>query len=371
MNRVLKFLRSRTIFALVFQGISGLIQVKAYISLSGSDYLAFSAAYLAGSVLAMLVVLNFENLILGGRWTQSVRQYLAATWVLGMVAALVAWSLPGTVPSTLPLVVAFCSYNVCSRLFLAWASQARPSSVGPGLAGALVLLSCLMADLSLVLVAALMAFPLVAWRAQGPEAQVGAGLRQVLVTSAVEFLGYLPHTLSGFAIGYLDRFIALSIVGGVAAESYLRAVQICSWAAFVAYPVVFYSRNRVLQAGKLHVSTVAKSFSLLAVVIAAMVLMILLLSWFTDRMPSISLFALFLVFLATVCSQGYQVVSPLNFVNNRFGTVNRITLGSAAVVVTLAFTLVPTWKSAEALATVLLSGWMLQLSLTISVLRRG
>lgn len=370
MNRVLEFLHSNTIFALVFQGINGLIQVKAFFALSGSDYLAFSTAYLGGAVMAVLVALNFENLILGGRWTQSVRQYLTAIWLLGMVVVLVAWSLPGTVPSTLLLVVVFCCFNVCSRLFLAWASQARPSPLGPVLASVLVLFSCLVGDVSFVLLAGLMAFPMAAWRAQGPEVQAGVGLRQEVTNSAVKFFAYLPHTLSGFAIGYLDRFVALSFVGGVEAENYLRTVQICSWAAFVAYPVVFYSRARLLRAGKLDPGTMATFFFPLVAVIAAVVLMILLSTSLTDRRPSVSLSALVLVLLAILCSQSYQVVSSLNFVNNRFSTINRITLSAAAVVVTLAFTLVPTWKSAEAMATVLLSGWMVQLSLTIVSLQQ-
>jgi hypothetical protein len=370
-QKILALFGSSAIFALVFQGINGLIQVKAFVALSGADYLAFSAAYLAGSMLAMLAALNFENMILGGRWTRSVRYYLVGTWLLGMVASLLIWSLHSMVPITVLSILAFCSLNVCSRLFLAWANQARPSSFGPLLAGALVLVSCLLGDLSHVLISALMAFPLVAWRAQGPEAQVGPDLRQVLKTSTAEFLGYLPHTLSGLAIGYLDRFVALSVVGGVEAEGYLRTVQICSWAAFVAYPVVFYSRRRVLQSGKLEVSTVSKLILLLASVIAATALMFLVLFWLTDRMFSFSFFPLILVFLAVVCSQSYQVVSTLNFVNNRFGTINRITFYSAAVSVALAFTLVPLWKSSEAMSTVLLSGWLVQLVLTISVLRRS
>jgi hypothetical protein len=370
MHRALEILHSNAMFALVLQGISGLIQVKAFFALSGADYLAFSAAYLAGSMLAILVALNFENMILGGRWTRSVRHYLVATWLLGVVAALITLGQRGAVPFTALSVVAFCSLNVSSRLFLAWASQARPSSFGPGLAGTSVLVSCLLGDLSLVLIAALMAFPLLAWGAQGPEAQAGPDLRQLLATSTTEFFSYLPHTLSGLAIGYLDRFVALSIVGGVEAEGYLRTVQICSWAAFVAYPVVFYSRSRVLKSGTLDVTTVSKAIFLLAAVIAATVLMILLLFWLNDRMSSVSIFALVLIFLAIVCSQSYQVVSPLNFVNNRFYTVNRITLCSAAVVVAMAFTLVPAWKSSEAMATVLLSGWLVQLILTISDLRR-
>ena len=246
-QKILALFGSSAIFALVFQGINGLIQVKAFIALTGADYLAYSAAYLAGSVLAIIAALNFENMVLGGRWTRSVRHYLVGIWLLGMVAALLMWNLHSTVPMTVLSVLVFCSLNVCSRLFLAWASQARPSSFGPALAGALVLVSCLLGDLSLVLIAALMAFPLVAWRAQGPKAQASAGLRQVLVTSTAEFVGYLPHTLSGLVIGYLDRFVALSIIGGAEAERYLRTVQICSWAAFIAYPVVFYWRSRVLK----------------------------------------------------------------------------------------------------------------------------
>jgi hypothetical protein len=70
-----------------------------------------------------------------------------------------------------------------------------------------------------------------------------------------------------------------------------------------------------------------------------------------------------------MCSQGYQVVSTLNFVGDRFGTVNLVTLSSAAVVVLVAFTVVPIWKTAEALAIVLFAGWFVQLCLTTAVLR--
>jgi hypothetical protein len=370
MRLALEILHSNAMFALVFQGISGLIQLKAFIAFSGADYLAFSAAYLAGSMLAILVALNFENMILGGRWTRSVRNYVTAIWLLGMIAALITWRMSGTGPHMALSVVVFCSLNVCSRIFLAWASHARPSTFGPSIAAAFVVAICLLGDFSLVLIAALIAFPLVAWRAQGPLAQDGVGLRQVLVTSTAEFLGYLPHTLSGLAIGYLDRFVALSIVGGVEAEGYLRTVQIFSWAAFVAYPVVFYSRSRVLKSEKLNASALFRSVFLLAAVIAAAVLMILIVFWLTGRMTSFSFFALVLVFLAIVCSQSYQMVSPLNFINNRFNTVNRISLSSAAVVTALALTLVPTWRTSEAMSLVLLSGWSVQLVLTVSALQR-
>jgi hypothetical protein len=365
-DKLLVQLRRPTMFALVFQGINGLIQVEAFFALRGAAYLAFSVAYLAGTVLSLLVVLNFENLILAGQWTRSVRGYLAGNWLLGMSASVASWALQSTVPS----FVAFCCFGVCSRLFLAWANQARPAPAGPLCAGGAVLASCLLGDLNLVLVVAMLAFPVAAWRAQRPAALADSGFWAVLRNSAGAFARYLPHTLSGLAVGYLDRYVALDIVGGTAAEGYLRTVQVCSWAAFVAYPVVFQARSRVLQAGRLEGPLLGRSVSLLAAAITGATAIILLVAWIGHRMPPLSAPVLVLVLMAIVCSQSYQVVSTLNFVGNRFGTVNRITLSSAAVVVVLAFTVVPTWKTAESLSLVLFAGWFVQLGLTTAVLRR-
>lgn len=364
--KLLTVLGSSAMFALVFQGINGLIQVEAFFFLRGVDYLAFSAAYLTGTVLSLLAALNFENQILAGKGTRSVRAYFVASWFMGLSASLASWALNYTVPS----FVAFCCFGLCSRLFLAWANQARPSTCGLLCAGASVLASCLLGDLNLVMVVAMLAFPLAGWRAQGPAVPADGGFWVILRSSGHAFLRYLPHTLCGLAIGYMDRFMALNIVGGLVSEGYLRTVQVCSWAAFLSYPVVFHARSRVLQAGHLKGGQAVRSILLLAAVISSCTALILMVAWFSHRMPPISAPVLVLVLLATVCSQSYQVVSTLNFVSSRFGTINRITLSSAVVALILALTLVPAWSSAEALAIVLFAGWFVQLSLTTAVLCR-
>ncbi len=365
-ERLLSLLHARALFALVFQGINGLIQVEAFFPLRGADYLSFSAAYLLGTVLSLLLVLNFENVLLAGRWTAAVRRYAVAVWAVGLAAVLVAVLTQALVPS----FVAFCCFGVCSRLFLAWANQARPAPAGLVAAGGLVLAACLLGDLSQVMLAALLAFPLAAWRAQGPALGPDAGLLPVARDSLIAFAKYLPHTLSGLVVGYVDRYVALNTVGGSDAETYLRTVQVCSWAAFVAYPVVFQARSRVLQAGSLQMGTALRTLGMLAATIGVAAALILAVSHASGRMPVLSPWTLALVFLAIVCSQSYQVASSLNFVGERFGTINRITLASAALVLLLAFVLVPAWKTAEALALVLFSGWCVQITATVAVLRR-
>jgi hypothetical protein len=353
-------------FALVFQGINGLIQVEAFFSLRGADYLAFSAAYLLGTVLSLLLVLNFENLILAGRWSPAVQRYAAAIWTVGLAAALLAVLGQELVPS----FVAFCSLGVCFRIFLAWANHARPAPGSLFAAGTLVLASSLAGGLAQVTLAALLAFTLAAWRAQGPVLGKDDGIVAVGKDSLLAFVKYLPHTLSGLVVGYVDRYVALNIVGGSAAEVYLRTVQVCSWAAFVAYPVVFQARGRVLQAGSLRACMALRILGLVAATIAAATAAILAVSYFSGRLPVLLPWVVGMVFMAIVCSQAYQVASSLNFVGERFSTINRITLGSAALVLLLAFGLVPAWKTAEALALVLLSGWCVQFGMTVAVLRR-
>ena len=353
-------------FALVFQGINGLIQVEAFFALHGPEYLSFSAAYLLGTVLSMLFVMNFENSILAGRWTATVRRYFIAVWLLGLLAAGTALAWRVAVPSFL----VFCCFGICSRIFLAWANHARPAATSLLLAAMLVLLASLVSSLAMVMLAAMLAFPLAAWRATGPELAADGGSIPVLRDSLLAFTKYLPHTLSGLAIGYVDRFVALNIVGGAEAELYLRTVQVCSWAAFVAYPVVFQARARVLQQGSLTLASALRTAAFLAGVMIIAGALIVTVAHLTGRMPVLSPFVLTTVFLAIIFSQCYQVASSLNFVNDRFGTVNRITLSSAALVLLLAFTLVPAWKAADALALVLLSGWLLQFSLTAAFLYR-
>jgi hypothetical protein len=365
-HRLLTRLRSPALFALVFQGIMGLVQVEAFVSLQGEVYLAFSAAYLLGTVLSLLLVLNFENMILGGRWTTNVRRYFAAVWVVGLGAALAAVATRAQVPS----FVAFCCFGVCFRMFLAWANHAQPAPPSLVAAGGLVLASCLLADLGIVMLSAMLAFPLATWGARAPAAGPDDGLLTITRQSLLAFAKYLPHTLSGLAVGYVDRYVALQVVGGVDAETYLRTVQVCSWAAFLAYPVVFHARAQVLRAGELRIAGATRIVGLVATIIGVAVVFIVALAHGTGRLPVLAPWAVAIVFAAIVCSQGYQVASSLNFVGERFGAINRITLASAATVLLLAFTIVPIWRSAEALALVLLSGWLVQFTLTVIQLQR-
>lgn len=364
--RLQSLLRSRVLFALVMQGINGLIQVQAFFSLRGPNYLAFSSAYLLGTLLSLGLVLNFENVVLAGRWTTSVRRYGLALWWVGLAAALAAVIGHAQVPS----FVSFCAFGVCFRLFMAWANQARPAPLSLTLAGGLVLLTCLLGNLSQVMLAAMLAFPLAAWRAQGPQAGGDGGLATVLHDSLRAFIRYLPHTLSGMVIGYLDRYVALNIVGGTAAETYLRTVQVGSWAAFLAYPVVFQVRGQVLQAGRLQAATAWRAASLVAASMALAVAALLAMAVATGRMPALSVGVVATVFAALVCSQCYQIASSLNFVGERFGIINRITLASASTVLLLAAALLPFWRTAEVLSLLLFSGWFTQLWLTLLNLRR-
>lgn len=365
-DRLLARLRSPALFALVFQGIMGLVQVEAFVSLQGEAYLAFSAAYLLGTVLSILLVLNFENMILAGRWTTAVRRYLAAVWVVGLAAALAAVATRAQVPS----FVTFCCFGVCFRMFLAWANHARPAPPSLIAAGGLVLAACLFADLAAVMLVAMLAFPLAAWGAQGPALGADDGVVSITRQSLLAFGKYLPHTISGLTIGYLDRYVALQVVGGVDAETYLRTVQVCSWAAFLAYPLVFHARSQVLRAGELRSGSAARIVGLVAATIGLALAIIVAVAHGAGRLPVVTPWGLAIVFTAIVCSQCYQVASSLNFVRERFGAINRFTMTSAAAVLLLAFTMVPAWRTAEALALVLLSGWLLQFGLTVTQLQR-
>lgn len=364
--RLSALLHSRALFALVFQGINGLIQVSAFFGLQGQPYLDFSAAFLLGTVLSLLCTLNFENTVLAGTYTRSLRTYFVGFWLLGVASA--AWAVVDA--SLVPSFVVFCAWGVCFRLFMAWANHARPVPTGLLACAALVLVACLRGQLAEVMLAAMLAFPIAAWRTHGPVVGDDRGLTSALRDSAAAFARYLPHTLCGLALGYLDRYVALTVVGGTDAETYLRTVQVCAWAAFLIYPVVFQSRNRVLHAGRLESQMTVRVIGIVALAMAAATATILLVMQQLGRLPHLVPSVIALTAAALVCSQTYQIISTLNFVDQRFAAINRITLTSALVMVSLALLLVPALRSAQSLAVVLLSGWLIQLVLTVRTLRR-
>jgi hypothetical protein len=359
-------LQAPALFALLFQGINGLIQVAAFFGLAGPSYLAFTAAYITGTIVSILFVLNFENTLLAGAATRSVRLYFVVFWLVGLASALAAVLWHSTVPS----VVTFCCWGVCFRLFLAWATHAKPAPSGLLLAGSLAMATCLLGDLPQLLVVAMLVFPLAAVGAAGPAVTPGDGFVLEARASVTAFAKYLPHTLSGLLLGYVDRYLALGVVGGAGAEVYLRTVQVCSWAAFLAYPVVFQARARVLQAGTLDGGKALRVAGNVGATIAVAVAAILTVAYHSGRMPVLEPVVVALAFGAVVCSQSYQIVSTLNFVGQRFGIINRITLSSAATVLLLGALLVPAVRTPVVLALVYFSGWFVQFGLTVMILRR-
>lgn len=365
-KRAISLVRSPIAFALVFQGISGLVQVSAFYSLAGQAYLDFTAAFLLGNVLSMAFVLNFENVLLAGVVTRSMRRYFTLVWTVGLVAAITTIGLHEAVPS----FVAFCCLGVCLRLFLAWATHARPSPKGLALAVVLTLSACGFGGPTHMVLAAMLAFPLATWGAERPGVTDDKGILAISLDSLSEFARYLPHTISGLVVGYVDRYAALQIVGGSGAESYLRTVQMCSWAAFIIYPVVFQARRQVLRIGRIGAAITIQVIGAVAVALALVAAAIYLLSHWVDHAPVLVPGVVILAFLAIMSGQCYQVFSSLNFVGMRFGTINRITLTSAAVAMVLTCFLVPTLRTPESLATVLFSGWFCQVCITVVVLFR-
>ena len=158
-GHLMQRLRKPALFALTIQGLSGLIQVSAFVSLKGADYLSFSEAFLTGTALSLLLVLNFENEILGGAFSVAMRRYFLLFWVAGIADLLHA----GVARDAAPSFVAFAAWGVCSRMFLAWSSNRLPTLAGPaagGLAGLAALLSG--AGLVPVMLVSMAAFPLAA-----------------------------------------------------------------------------------------------------------------------------------------------------------------------------------------------------------------
>ncbi len=134
--------------------------------------------------------------------------------------------------------------------------------------------------------------------------------------------------------------------------------------------MVFQTRNDLLHTRRPAPGTLLRGGAAIAVSLALSLAAVLaVLSW-VDKAPEAGMAVLALVYGALLCSQGYQVVSTLNFVEQRFTTINRITLLSAATVLALGFAFVPMLRSAESLASLLLAGWLVQIVLTLWFLAR-
>lgn len=366
LNTVRNLGRSSSLYALVFQGIGGLIQVTAFLFFHGHEYLEFSRAFLEGTILSIILVLNFENIILGGQYSVSISKYFLFFWALG-ISTIAAVMILG---SSVANFVVFCCWGVCCRIFLAWAATQPGKPFRLFLSALLVIPACLAGNLNGVMALGLLAMPLAAPSILLVSQRTDRGVRAEIWRSAGAFFRYLPHTASGLLLGYFDRYMALNVVGGMAAELYLRTVQICSWAAFICYPIVFAFRNRALRQGE---QSLRNAFSMLLVLsagLAASIGAILMVLRLIGRAPAVSAVLLSLCFLATVFSQFYQIASILNFVREKFSSINRITLLSGSVSLAIGFLIVKNYQSAIALAAMLLAGWFTQVVLTLHSLRK-
>lgn len=357
---------SSALYALVFQGVGGLIQVMAFLLLHGKDYLGFSRAFLEGTVLSTFLVLNFENTILGGKFSASVSKYFVFFWMLGMAAVVIGAVLGEKIPNFL----VFCCWGVCCRIFLSWAASRPTAPARLFSAGLLVIVACVASDLNCV-----MAVSLLAMSIAGPEIfRIGRSMDGALLVeircSAAAFVRYLPHTVSGLMLGYFDRYLALNVVGGSQAELYLRTVQICSWAAFTCYPIVFAFRNRILASGEQSLRNAFSTLLILSAVMAASIGMILIVLSFFEQAPAMSAFLLLFCFLATIFSQFYQVASILNFVREKFLAINRITLLSGCVSLAIGVWGVMRYQTAITLAVMFMAGWFTQVVLTVYSLKK-
>lgn len=361
-----KLSRLPVLFALCLQGFAGLIQVTAFVRLHGSDYLDFSQAFLIGNVIAMLAVLNFENALLAGRFSRSVLGYFVGLWSIGFASLAFTLLRGGEIPS----VVAFASWGVCLRLFLAWASGNTPRLAPILVAGASGVGAALSGNPALVMLVGMLAMALIGGMGGGLRAPADQGLGPVALGSARAYLRYLPHTIAGLAVGYLDRFVALGVVGGAPAEAYLRTVQVCAWGAFLCFPVVFELRSRALAAGAVTPIRAGAILGMLSGILALAVALILGALAVTGESFALDPWVLLAVFAGIALSQYYQVISTLNFVGDRFSTINRITLASAAIVLVAGLPLVFTAPGGLSLALMFLAGWVVQaIATSLSLVR--
>lgn len=349
--------RIPSLLALALQVLSGLIQVAAFIGLQGDEYLAFSQGFILGSAAASVAVLNFENSLLKGEFSRVVWRYFALLWLVGTFSLLATLAFGGRSPH---LVTFFC-WAVCLRLFLAWSNAARAHLLIVTGAVALGAAATLLRSPAAVMLVGLLAMPALA-AGKGCLRTLDSGsFRSVAGRSLSAFLRYLPHTVSGLALAYFDRFLALNVVGGERAETYLRTVQVCSWAAFLCFPVVFELRRRVLRKAELRPRDVVVHLSWLALALAGSALAILAVLSLTGNLPVLSWLVLAVVFLGILCSQGYQVLAAVNFVRERFSRINKITICSAALSIVVGIVLVGVWPTGLSLAVALLAGWAAQI----------
>lgn len=356
---------SPIIFVFFSQFLLGVLQLKAFFFYTGGEYLAFSSAYLSGSILAILLSLNAENEILGGNWSSAFRKYLNASWMLGTLAVGATIFTNGLIPN----FFAFAFLQVCIRIFVAWANSAAPAPAILIMAGTAVCVAACLLTMPWLILVIFAALAVAKASGSGSDVIPVAREAHALYLSFRAFLAYLPHTLSGIVIGNFDRFLALSFVGGQSAELYLRTLQICAWATFMVYPILFFIRRQIISRQHLRgFNEAARVLSIFLILIISVFCIIAYLISYTKSPIELNYILIFLLLLATACSQSYQSISILIFIRKQFSVINRITLTSSVVGAATSVTLVWFYSSPVSLAAGLLAGWAAQFAMTARAL---
>ena len=354
-------LESSLWFAFLIQGLSGVVQIKGYIALRGLDYLNYQSAFTNGAVAAMFIVLNLENLILGGHAARSAVLICRGYQVVGMVSCV----FDAIAGSAVPNPLSFCCWFASTRLCLALGAR-QPANFGLVCTlGLLVAAGSLFFTLPWLLFGAFVATLIAGWSTQlRLLALQDQGVRDVIKLSAFSFTRFLPHTVAGLFIGFLDRYLALYFVDGQVGEQYLRALQLCGMSAFLIYPFVYHERNKLLKA-----STSVDFIYLAGLALKTLAALALAMAIVVSGMRAAGSLAdinvlLLVTLLGIVCAQLYQVLAPVNFVKERFNLMNAITVGSAISAIVIAWILLSVSRSGLAIAAVLIAAWLCQVTAT-------
>jgi hypothetical protein len=367
LSRLEKLIRSPIAFVFFSQFLLGIIQVKAFFSYSGEDYLDFSFSYLIGSVGAIILSLNTENEILAGVWNSALKKYFTILVSGGVLISMYAMSVGQIVPHFL----AFTFLQVSIRIFVAWANSAKPFPIALAIGGVAVMVTAVFLSLNSLIIVIFGALAIAKKSGAGVPASRIEQEGRFLFKSFQAFLAYIPHTLSGIVIGNIDRFLALNYVNGNVAETYLRTLQMLSWSTFVMFPIVFAMRRRIIEIGQIAKYREAVSvFSIIIILLSFNFFSIYFLINLYNFDIQIHNESILLLLVAISFSQSYQVLSIILFIGKEYSKINKITVLSSIFGAIVSIGLVWAYESALALAIGLLVGWGMQFGLTVRELMR-
>lgn len=351
------------LLALLIQGVGGCIQLKAYISTVGVTYLQYQANFTIGAIVATVIGLNTANLILAGKFTRS---SLKMFFILSLVGFIDSISSMIYRSDDVPGYIAFTCWFLTSRLLLSMGKLTNvPSFICITLGLSFIVLFLSPIKLNLLLGSGFLVLVLASAAMFRSFLEHDDGILSLLKESAISYAKYAPHTVMGICIGYLDRGLALNTLSPIDAEYYLRAVQLCSMAAFVIYPIIIVSRNTLLGI-RLRITPVHLSYVLIVIAAFLSIALGLVIYGFhyTGHVASLDSSLLVALFFWILLSQYYQSVSPLNFVNEQYQGINLTTCASMFVAIVGSAFYFMFFRHALSLALVTLCTWFTQSFLT-------